>query len=123
MVSRVSCSAGSERICRTGHLQVMTRVRTIERLVAQGKVGDDVALDGGLEHGPLEPRGVAQMAALDVAVGAYPEPHEHVTAKTLDDRHAFARIRRSERPWRLSDRPRRKLAQNLLDQRQALLHL
>src|SRR5947207_2747362 len=121
MVSRVSCSAGSERICGTGHLEVMTRVRTIERLVAQGKVGDDVALDGGLEHRPLEPRGVAQMAALDVAVGAYPEPYEDVAAKPLDDRHSFARICRSQRPWPLIDRPRRKLAQDLLYQRQALL--
>ena len=61
------------------------------------------------------------MAALDVAVGAYPEPYEDVAAKPLDDRHSFARICRSQRPWPLIDRPRRKLAQDLLYQRQALL--
>src|SRR5947207_12627122 len=98
MVSRVSVSAGSERICGTGHLQVMTRVRTIERLVAQGKVGDDVALDGGLEHRPLEPRGVAQMAALDVAVGAYPEPKADGVAQTVDGRHSSEHICRSTSP-------------------------
>src|SRR6266511_3287931 len=69
-------------------LQIMTRVRTIERLVAQGKVGDDVALDGGLEHRPLEPRGVAQMATFDVAICADPEPHEDVPAEA---RAEFAR--------------------------------
>src|SRR5450755_3262273 len=99
----------------------MAGVGAVERLVAQGKVGDDVAFDGGLEDGPLKPRGIAQMATLDVAVGSCSEPHQHVAAKTFDQRYSFARARRSQRGERFTYRPRRKLAQDLIDQRQALL--
>ena len=47
------------------HLEVVARVGAVERLVAEREIGDDVALDRRLEQRPLEPRRVAQVAALD----------------------------------------------------------
>ena len=101
----------------------MARVGAIERLVAQREVGDDVAFDHGLEQRPLEPRRIAQVAALDVAVGAGPDPDEHVAAKALDQRDPFARIARSPRVMGMPIDPDGSWLQDLIDQRQALLDL
>src|SRR6516162_6888364 len=71
-------------------LEVASRIGAVERLVAQREVGDDIALDRRFEERPLEPRGVAQMAAGDRVVR---EAHvgEDVAAKRLDEREALAR--------------------------------
>src|SRR5438445_2195365 len=41
--------------------QIVARVGAVERLVAEREVGDDVALDRGLQERPLEPAGIARM--------------------------------------------------------------
>src|SRR5262249_37607441 len=103
-------------------LEVMSGIRAVERLVAQREVGDDVALDRRLEQGPLEPRRVAQVAAIDRAVGTDPEPREDVAAEPFDQGHAFrgaacaSQCGHVNRSWW-------QLAQDLLDQAEALLHL
>src|SRR5690606_15879055 len=77
--------------------EVVPRVRAVERLVAQREVRDDVAVDGGLEQRPLEPRRIAQVAALDAA-GRDPDPGEHVAAEAFDEREALARAGRQRDP-------------------------
>jgi hypothetical protein len=62
--------------------------RAIERLVAQREVGDDVVLDRGLQQRPLEPGGVARVAAGDAAVD-HAHPHQHVAAERFDNAHAL----------------------------------
>src|SRR5258708_7451739 len=63
------------------------------------------------------------MAALDLAVSAGSHPHQHVTTKTLDQRHPFARLCGSQRPQRIGDRSGWELLAKLIDQRHALLDL
>src|SRR6187200_2601023 len=46
-------------------LEVMAGIGAVERFVAQGEVGDDVALDHGFQQRPLKPGWVAQVAAGD----------------------------------------------------------
>ena len=71
-------------------LEVAPRIGAIERFVAEREVGDDVALDRRLQQRPLEPRGVAQMAARDGAVVREPHMREDVAAKALDEGKALA---------------------------------
>src|SRR5690606_41493882 len=70
--------------------EIMARIRAVEGFVAEREVGDDVALDRRLEQRPLEPRGVAQVAALDRAIGTETQPDEDVAAESLDQRRALA---------------------------------
>src|SRR5271166_5428757 len=72
-------------------LKVASRIRAVERLVAEGEVGDDIALDRRFEQWPLEPRSVAQMTAGDRAVGVQPHVSEDVAAERLDQSKALAR--------------------------------
>ena len=51
-------------------LQVVPRIRAVERFVAEREVGDDVAFDRGFEQRPLEPRRVAGVAARDPSARA-----------------------------------------------------
>src|SRR5690348_15367298 len=98
--------------------EIVSRVGTVERFVAQREIGDDVALDRRFEQRPLEPRRVAQVAARDRAVGIEPQPNQHVAAEALDQRQAFTAI-----PRQLDTRrTRRQLIENLLDQVETLLH-
>ena len=48
-------------------LEIVPRIRAVERFVAQREVGDDVAFDGGFEQRPLKPGWIAQVAARDLA--------------------------------------------------------
>ena len=83
--------------------QVVPRVGTVERLVAQREVGDDVALDRRFQQRPLEPRCIAQMAAIDAPRRIDAQPHQHVAAERLGQRDALARTAsaRSRRAPRL----------------------
>ena len=82
------------------------RIGAIEGLVAEREVGDDVALDHGLEERPLEPGRVTQVAALDEAAAIKPHPHEHVTAEYFDKSKAFPGFSAPRTQWRSeSDRP------------------
>src|ERR1043165_8649704 len=110
-------------ILRMADLEIVSRVRTVKRLVAQREVGHDVALDHRFEHRPLEPGRIAQVAAVDVSVGANPDPCQNVAAKSLDQRHPFACLGRGQRSDPFADRPGGKPVQHLLDQRDALFHL
>lgn len=55
-------------------LKIMARVGAVKRLVAEGEVSDDVPLDRGLNQGPLEPGGIAQVAPLDARIRAEADP-------------------------------------------------
>jgi hypothetical protein len=44
-----------EKFAHRPLLKVMSRIGTIERLVAKRKIGDDVVLDYSLQQRPLEP--------------------------------------------------------------------
>src|SRR5437879_12406757 len=69
-------------------LEVVAGVRAVERLVAEREVGHDVALDGGLQQRPVEPRRIAQVTTLD-APGADAYIREDVSAESLDHRGAL----------------------------------
>ena len=66
------------------HLEIVARIGTVERFVAEREVSDDVALDCGFQERPLKPRRVPQMAPFDPAVTGEPDPNQYVTAKALD---------------------------------------
>src|SRR5258708_8162778 len=102
------------------HLDVLARVRTVERFVAEREIRDDIVFDRRLEQRPLKPRGIAQVAAFDQAV-AQAKPDQNVAAKSLDDRHAFPRLSKS--PCIRSQRAFGKSIKNLIDQRKRLLDL
>src|SRR4029079_1712879 len=108
----------SNRILRI--LQVVPRVRTVERLVTERKVGDDISLDRRFQQRPLEPRRVAQMTTRNPAIPVDPEPHQNVAAESFGYSQALAGFRSAER--RL-DRAARNRIKNLLDEPQALLDL
>src|ERR1019366_7768862 len=71
-------------------LEIMARVRAVERLVAEGEISDDVPLDRCLEQGPLEPGGIAQVAPLDPRIGAKADPGQNVATEAYDNGHALA---------------------------------
>src|SRR5437870_3249138 len=70
--------------------EIMPRIGTVERLVAEREVRNDIVLDRGFEQRPLEPGGVAGMAARDAAI-ENTHPDQHVAAERLGHRDAFAR--------------------------------
>jgi len=94
----------------------VARVGTVERLVAEREVGDDVSLDGGLEERPLEPAGVAGMHPGQPAVLAESHAHEHVATERLDQRRAFAC---PEQRRYAQDRPRRQPVEQPVDDSEA----
>src|SRR6516164_6465747 len=96
--------------------QIMARIRTVERLVAEREVGDNVAFDRGLQQWPLEPGWIAQMATLDSAVF---DPHrgEYIAAKTFCKAQSLAAAEAECR----CDRAILQARQKLFDQRDALL--
>src|SRR6185295_10447087 len=100
---------------RSRILEVMTRVRAIEGLIAERKVGDNVALDRRLEQRPLEPGRVAKPGALDSAIGCDAHPAEDVAAEPFDQCRAFPR----RRPKRDLHRPSRQAREDLLDEAEA----
>src|SRR5579859_7738804 len=104
-------------------LKIVARIGAIERLVAKRKVSDDVALDHGFEQRPLEAGRVAQVAALDTAVEPGLDPDQHVAAEALDQRHTFAYVCHRLHGQSFANRPGRKLLQDLVDDRHALLDL
>src|SRR3989304_5726966 len=97
----------------------MPRVRAVERLVADREVGDDVALDCGFQKRPLEPRRVAQVAALYTALAVEPQPDEDVATEGFGETEALATLALGRNgalnlaAWQAP--------KNLLDQRQALI--
>src|SRR5208283_165081 len=93
----------------------------VERFVAEREVGDNVALDHSLEKRPLEPRGVAQMAARDKGPRVEAHMREHVAAKGLDKRETFGRFARSSEPG--PKRSARQARQDRLDQPKAFADL
>src|SRR3954464_13761569 len=96
--------------------KIVSRVRAVERLIAEREVGDDVAFDRRFEQRPLEPGRVAQMAARDAAVRAHAHPEEDIAAKAFDQRDAFA----ATRAWFDVSGSRGYCGHELLDQRDAL---
>src|SRR5260221_12521138 len=100
----------------------MARIRAIERFVAEREVGDDVPLDGGLEQRPLEPRRIAQVAALDRSTGAKAQPDQDIAAEAFHESHAFAPIVARRRNIDV-DRPGGQPIQDLLDPRETLANL
>src|SRR5215831_17923877 len=102
-------------------LEIMSGIRAVERFVAEREVGDDVALDDGFQQRPLEPGGIAQMAARNVsAIEA--QPDQHVAAERLDESEALAHTCAGGIDLDV-DRSGGKTAGDLLDQAQALLDL
>src|SRR5215469_7098161 len=71
------------RESRRHMLEVLSRIGAVERFVAEGEVGDDVAFDRRLQQRPLEPGRVARMAALDPAVGIEAQPSHDLAAKAF----------------------------------------
>ena len=74
---------------KLAHLEIVPRIRAVERLVAQREVGDDVAFDDCLEERPLEPRRIAQVTARNPALAADPHPGEDIAAKGFDEAQPF----------------------------------
>src|SRR5438552_9749892 len=99
-------------------LEIVARIGTVERLVAEWNVRDDVVLDHGFQQRPLKPGRIAHVASFDQAV-AQAQPDQNVAAESLHDRHALAHF---PSKWDFfAYRAFGKPAQDLLDQRQALL--
>src|SRR5438874_10938315 len=96
----------------------MARIGTVERLVAERKVRDDVVLDHCFQQRPLKPGRVAHVASFDQAI-AQAQPDKDVAAESLYDRHALAHLsaKRDFRAYRTPGKP----AQDLVDQRPTLL--
>ncbi len=120
-----SAAAGTgfeEQLAHGASLEVVARVGAVERFVAEREVGDDVALDRRLQQRPLEPRRIAQVAALDRAVGVEPQPDQDVAAERLPT-SAMPSRPRPARQRRAGSRPGGQPLEDLLDQRQALLDL
>ena len=97
------------------------RIGAVERLVAERKVGDDVALDRRFQQRPLEPGGIAQMAAFDPcrrAAAARPECRRGIPRPcAMPSRRALGGVSIARR--RAAGKP----VQDLVDQRQTLLDL
>src|SRR3954454_23911925 len=72
-------------------LEIVARVGTVERFVAEREIRDDVVLDHSLQQRPLKPGGIAQVASLDPTV-PQAQPNQHVAAESLDHGHGFARL-------------------------------
>ena len=70
----------------------MPGIRAVERFVAEREVRDDVALDRGFQQRPLEPGGVAQVAARDAALAVELEPHQHVATERFSYTETFASL-------------------------------
>src|SRR6516164_301455 len=96
----------------------MARIRAIERFIAEREIRDDIALDGDLKQRPLKPRRITQMTARDMT-RLKPQRNQHVAAKALDQRQAFAVSVGSVE--RSGDRPLRQALEHLLNQCKALL--
>src|SRR5689334_15364745 len=84
VASGAASVTGSRRPCSkvlsmagTPWSQVVPRIGTVERLVAEREVRHDVALDCGFKQRPLKPGRVTQMAAVYVAISAQAQPHQH----------------------------------------------
>src|SRR5262245_8867095 len=101
-------------------LKVVSGIGTVERLVAEREVGDDIAFDDGLQQRPLEPGRIAQVAAGNALVRER-QPHQHGPAERLRHPEPFAR--RAARVDLGADRAARQGLQHLIDQREALLDL
>src|SRR5262249_53504038 len=101
-------------------LKVVTGIGAVERFVAEGKIGDDVALDGGFQERPLEPGRVAQMTAPHATI-LQANPGQHVTAEAFDKPQAFSRSRRGIDLG--EEGAGGQVPNDLLDEAQALLHL
>src|SRR5258708_34611258 len=97
--------------------EIVARIGAVGEFVAGGNSRDDVALECRLQQRPLEPGGVAQMAARHGAVAPDPQPGEDVAAETLDESHAFAGT--ALRQIR-ADRTRGQAIENLIDEIHAL---
>src|SRR5512145_2497829 len=76
--------------------EIVSRIRAIERFVAQREVGNDVALDRRLQERPLQPRRIARETAVDGSAGGEPNPGEDLAAEAFDQRGALAGFRREE---------------------------
>src|SRR3990167_2004733 len=99
----------------------MPGIGTVERLVAEREVRNNVALDYSLEQRPLKPGRVAQVTACNSAVGIEPQPTENVSAKAFDKRNALAGA--ASRLHCNRDFTRRNARKYLVDQSKALLDL
>src|SRR3972149_3137747 len=98
----------------------MARVGAIEGFVAKREIRNDVAFYRRLEQRPLETGRVAQMAALDLTVGADAHPGEDISAEAFHERDAATRTGCRARIHRFEYRPGGQLPQDLLDKRGAL---
>jgi hypothetical protein len=92
----------------------------VERFVAEGKIGDDVALDHRLQQRPLKPGRIAHMAAR-YTITIEPDPDQDIAAEALDDPQTFPHSR-SRMQW-LQNRTFRQTLQDLLDETHAFFHL
>src|SRR5262249_38739311 len=72
------------RYLRNTILEIVPRVRQVERLVDQRKVRNDIADHRVLEYWPVLPRRIVRMAATDGIVGPALERDQHRSAPTLD---------------------------------------
>src|SRR5260370_14853381 len=77
-------------------LEILARIGAVERLVAERKVLNDIALDGSFKERPLKPQRVAHVASFDPTI-PQPQPNQDVAAKSLDDRPAFPRLTKLSR--------------------------
>src|SRR5262252_6292524 len=99
-------------------LRIVSRIRAIERFIAEREIGDDISLDRNLKQWPLKPGWIAQMTARDLT-RFEPQRNQHVAAETFDQRQPFAAaIGELD-----CDRPLRQAIEYLLDQSKTLLDL
>src|SRR5215467_6767394 len=101
-------------------LEIVSGIRTVERFVAQRKIGNDVALDGGFKQRPLKPRRVAQMAPYH-AIAVEAHPSEHVAAEAFGKSQTLRSF--THRRECVRGGPIRQPGKYLLDKRKALLDL
>src|SRR5882757_2480159 len=113
-----SASSRNDLIARAS--QIVARIGTIERLVAEREVRNDVAFYGRLQEGPLEPARVPGMNAGKLPVCPDAHAHEDIATERLDQGGALSG--RRCRPGG-SDLSRRQPAQELGKHPEALADL
>ncbi len=64
-------------------LEIVPGIGAVERFVAEREIGNDVALDGRFQQGPLEPGRIAQVASCD-AITVDAHPCQNVAPEGLD---------------------------------------
>src|SRR5665647_740381 len=117
-----SCS-GIEVCALELNLKVVPRVRAVERLVAERKIGDNISFYRGFQQWPLEPRRITQVASSDVTRIIEPNPSQNVATECFYKAKTFAHATRAARTYLDPRRSAWQAIEDLLDQGNTLLDL